>query len=68
MLLHIGASSNGGGLLSGLLSAEVLETVVGVAGLLNFVDILALNLLVDTTLFLFSVGLLTFLTLGLVSH
>ena len=34
---------------------------------LGFADILALNLLVGSTLFLFSATLLTFLTLGLVS-
>ena len=38
-----------------------------VAASLGFVAILALNLLVGATLFLFSVALLTFLTLGLVS-
>ena len=69
MVLQIGASSNGGGLLSGVLSVEVLETVGGghAAASLKFADILGLNLLVGGPLFLFSATLLTFLSLGLVS-
>ena len=69
MLLQIGASSNDGGLLSGVPSVEVLETVMGgcVAVSLDLADILALNFFMGASLFLFSVALLTFLTLGLVS-
>ena len=69
VLSWIGASSNGGDLLSGVLSLEVLETVAGrhAAASLDFADTLALNLLMGAILFLFSVALLTFLKLGLVS-
>ena len=69
MLLQIGASSSGMGLLSGVPSVEVLDTVVCVCvtASLGFVAILAQSLLVGATLFFFSAALLTFLTLGLVS-
>ena len=62
MLLLIGASSNGRGLLSGVPSVEVLETVVGghAAASLGFVAILALNLLVGATPFSLFYGIVNF--------
>ena len=64
VLLQTGASSNAGGLLSGV---GTLETVVDghVAASMDFT--LALNLLMGSILLLFSAVLLAFLTLGLVS-
>ena len=75
VLLQTGTSSKGGGLLSevssstwGLSLVEALEIVVGgcVAASLGLENVLGLNLLVGTALFLFSAAL-SYLTLGLVS-
>ena len=65
MLLQIGASSNGWGLLSGVPSVEVMGGHA--AASLGLVAIFVLDLLVVATLFLVSAALLTFLTLQLVS-